>query len=157
MAGTTGRPSHQDVLLLDTNIVLIYARAGKASEKLEARLGMQAGDVQGFISVVTVGEAYALMLKLDWGPQRREKLTELIQSKLVPIDINRPEILNAYAEIDHFSERVVKPARPMGQNDIWIAATAKVLGCELVTTDRDFDHLHGEKISRQWIDPQSLK
>jgi tRNA(fMet)-specific endonuclease VapC len=72
------------------------------------------------------------------------------------IIINRPEVLAAYAEIDHYSEKVVKPAHPMGQNDMWIAATAHVLNCELVTTDKDFDHLHGQKLRRRWIDPISL-
>jgi len=45
----------------------------------------------------------------------------------------------------------------MGQNDMWIAATAHVLGCELVTTDKDFDHLHEAKVRCRWIDPASLK
>lgn len=30
----------------------------------------------------------------------------------------------------------------MGKNDLWIAATAALLGLKLVTTDHDFDHLH---------------
>lgn len=45
----------------------------------------------------------------------------------------------------------------LGQNDMWIAATAHVLDCELVTTDKDFDHLHGAKLRRRWIDPNSLR
>jgi predicted nucleic acid-binding protein len=157
MVAASANPPHQDVLLLDTNILVIYARDGEPSKRLEAELGLQAGRVQGMISIVTVGEAYALALKLNWGQERRQRLMDLIRLKLVPIDINRPEILAAYAEIDHFSEKIVKPARPLGQNDMWIAATAHVLDCELVTTDKDFDHLHGEKISRRWINPDSLK
>lgn len=35
-------------------------------------------------------------------------------------------------------------ARNMGKNDIWIAATASVLGAVLLTTDNDFDHLQDE-------------
>jgi tRNA(fMet)-specific endonuclease VapC len=136
---------------------LIYAREGEPSRHLEERLGLQAGHVQGMISVITVGEANAFALKRNWGQKRRERLMELIRSKLVPIEINRAEIIAAYAEIDHFSEKVVKPARPMGQNDMWIAATARVLQIELVTTDKDFDHLHGKKMNRRWIDPISLK
>jgi len=32
----------------------------------------------------------------------------------------------------------------MGKNDIWIAATTKSIeGAELITTDRDFEHLNG--------------
>lgn len=157
MPATSATSLQQDVLILDTCILLIYAREGEPSRKLEAQLGLQAGRVQGLISVVSVGEMHALALKWSWGAKRRDHLQNLIRSMLVPIDINRPEILKAYAEIDHFSEQVVKPAHPIGQNDIWIAATAHVLRCQLVTTDRDFDHLHDVKIRRRWIDPQSLK
>lgn len=157
MVGIPANPPQPDVLLLDTNILLIYAREGEPSRLLEAQLGLQAGRIQGLVSIVTVGEIYALALKRGWSRQRQDRLVELIRAKLVPIDINRPEILKAYSEIDHFSEKVVKPARPMGQNDMWIAATASVLGCELVTTDKDFDHLHGQKLRRRWIDPTLLK
>ena len=34
-------------------------------------------------------------------------------------------------------------ARNMGKNDIWIAATAAVIGAKLITIDNDFDHLNG--------------
>jgi predicted nucleic acid-binding protein len=30
----------------------------------------------------------------------------------------------------------------IGQNDLWIAATAWVTKAALITTDSDFDHLH---------------
>jgi hypothetical protein len=50
-------------------------------------------------------------------------------------------IVTAYGEIDHFTENVQKPARPMGKNDLWIAATAHVTGAALLTSDGDFDHL----------------
>jgi tRNA(fMet)-specific endonuclease VapC len=30
----------------------------------------------------------------------------------------------------------------MGNNDLWIAATASLLGASLMTTDADFDHLN---------------
>lgn len=33
-------------------------------------------------------------------------------------------------------------ARNMGKNDLWIAATAHVLGAKLLTTDADFNHLN---------------
>lgn len=157
MAATESTPSRPEVLLLDTNILLYYARDGVPALRLESLLGLRAGRAQGLISVVTVGEINALALKLEWGRRRREQLAELIRLNLVPVDINRPEILDAYAEIDYFSQKEFKPARNMGKNDIWIAATAKVLGCELVTADNDFDHLHGAKLHRRWIDPASLK
>jgi tRNA(fMet)-specific endonuclease VapC len=41
----------------------------------------------------------------------------------------------------------------MGKNDIWIAATAKVTGIPLLTTDPDFDHLEATHLNRIWIGP----
>jgi len=43
----------------------------------------------------------------------------------------------------------------MGKNDVRIAATARVSGATLLTTDLDFDHLQGTCIDRIWIDPNT--
>ena len=40
----------------------------------------------------------------------------------------------------------------MGKNDLWIAATAHASGAVLVTTDKDFDHLHGIWLNREFVD-----
>lgn len=157
MAASSINPSSSEVILLDTNILVIYARAGDPYRRLEQQLGLHDGRVQGIISIISVGEVLAFSRKRNWGDKRREALMELVKTRMAPIDVNRPEILAAYADIDHYSEKIVKPARPMGQNDMWIAATARVLDCELVTTDKDFDHLHGAMLRRRWIDPSSLR
>jgi tRNA(fMet)-specific endonuclease VapC len=41
----------------------------------------------------------------------------------------------------------------MGKNDLWIAASAAVTSAVLMTTDKDFDHLHPQRIQRLLIDP----
>ena len=41
----------------------------------------------------------------------------------------------------------------MGKNDLWIAASAAVTGAILMTTDKDFNHLHPGLIERILIDP----
>ena len=43
----------------------------------------------------------------------------------------------------------------MGKNDVWIAATAAVTGATLLTTDRDFDRLTPQFLTRVWIDPDT--
>ena len=40
----------------------------------------------------------------------------------------------------------------MGKNDLWIAATAHASGAVLVTTDQDFEHLHGVWLDRELVD-----
>ena len=59
------------------------------------------------------------------------------------------DIIYRYAEIDAYSQNKLTgqplgiSARNMGKNDLWIAATASILGATLITTDQDFDHLNG--------------
>ena len=43
-------------------------------------------------------------------------------------------------------------ARNMGKNDLWIAASAMELKATLLTTDKDFDHLHTQLINVEVID-----
>ena len=60
------------------------------------------------------------------------------------------DVVETYAEIDNYSKR---NGVPMGKNDLWIAATAAVTGARLLTTDKDFDHLDGVYLERDWLDP----
>ena len=45
----------------------------------------------------------------------------------------------------------------MGKNDLWIAATAALLGLKLVTTDADFNHLHQIFIEVHTVKPELFK
>jgi len=65
-----------------------------------------------------------------------------------------PDVFEAYAAIDAFSESI---GISMGKNGVWIAAAAQTLQALLLTTDKDFDHLHPIYISRDWIDPSLFK
>jgi predicted nucleic acid-binding protein len=42
----------------------------------------------------------------------------------------------------------------MGQNDMWIAATALLCGMPIITTDGDFRHLNERLITVNWVDPK---
>ena len=50
-------------------------------------------------------------------------------------------IVKMYAQIDYFSEKVIKLTRLMGKNDIWIAATTAYLDLWLMTTEPCVQHL----------------
>jgi predicted nucleic acid-binding protein len=43
-------------------------------------------------------------------------------------------------------------ARNMGKNDLWIAASAMIAQGTLITTDKDFNHLHETLIKVDYID-----
>jgi len=135
------------LILLDTNIILQLVRHNMMSQQLESDYRLISRPNSNLISYVTVGEMYsrfkflpktwtsnALSLKLGWGEEKVARLNAILDD-LVIIDINEPNVVDNYARINYFSEKVMKPARPIGQNDIWIAATAKTLGAVLLTTD----------------------
>jgi predicted nucleic acid-binding protein len=135
--------------LLDTNILLYLLRRKEQGEQIDQRFGLRSIIANCIISVVTVGEMESLARKFTWGPDKIADLKTLLDA--VPwVDINDSAIIDAYGRIDHFSE---SSGRPMGKNDVWIAATAHVTQITLLTTDNDFDHLQGQFLNRIWIDP----
>jgi tRNA(fMet)-specific endonuclease VapC len=66
------------------------------------------------------------------------------------VDISRGGIVERYAEIADSTRR---GGRTLGQNDLWIAATASVVGATLLSTDKDFEEVEGAQLKHVWIDP----
>jgi predicted nucleic acid-binding protein len=124
--------------LLDTNIVLHATRANsKISATIDAQFGLNASRFQPAISEVSIGELLAFTFSAHWGEKRKELLRAKISDTLV-IPIGHPGIHARWAEI-HSALRSAGVS--IGQNDIWIAATASVAGMTLLTTDKDFSAL----------------
>ncbi|AUX27166.1 uncharacterized protein SOCEGT47_077470 [Sorangium cellulosum] len=90
------------------------------------------------ISIVTVGELFAFARRRGWGAERTGKLNQLV-NQLVVFDINRA-IIDHYAAIHAF---LIGSGRAVGDNDVWIAATAAATSALLITTDKDFEALAG--------------
>jgi tRNA(fMet)-specific endonuclease VapC len=137
------------LVILDTNVLVHLIRQNDLGKQIDAEYSLSDRPERPLISVVTIGEALSLVRKFNWGGTKKHALTELLNN-LIVVDINRQAILERYAEIDHFSE---SNGRRMGQNDVWIAATAAATRAWLITTDKDFDHLHDSYINRVWVDP----
>ncbi|MBL7133464.1 MAG: type II toxin-antitoxin system VapC family toxin [Phycisphaerae bacterium] len=138
--------------LLDTNILLAYIRAGKLGEQIERTYKLSASPYKPLISVVTVGEILAVARKFGWGDEKILTMNGLLK-ELIRLDINDAQVLEAYAEPDEFA----RTHQTIGKNDVWIAATARVTGATLLTTDRHFDQFHPKYIKRIWIDEAVAK
>jgi len=137
--------------LLDTNVLLALIRGKALGEEIDRTYGLRLALNRCMISVVTAGEMLSLSRQFNWGQAKREELQSLLD-EVVCIDINHPDILDAYSEIDHASRN---QGRKMGKNDVWIAATARIANATLLTTDHDFDHLQNTYLDRIWINPES--
>src|SRR5947199_314288 len=127
--------------LLDTSVLLALVRGKDLGKFIQQTFGLANPALRSLISIVTHGEIWALAERNNWPPQKREALEKVLAS-LVTIDLNVGEIIKAYVEIDKLNQSVPKGARQVSNNDIWIAATARAANASLLTTDRDFLHLH---------------
>ena len=142
--------------LLDTNIILIYLRGKAERTIIEAQYDPFGVQNNPIISVVTVGEIKSIAKRNYWGTRKLDLLNNILNS-LIITDINSRDVIEAYAEIDAFSQGKLKErplntsARNMGKNDLWIAATAHVTKATLLTMDRDFEHLKGEYLELENI------
>jgi tRNA(fMet)-specific endonuclease VapC len=135
--------------LLDTSILVRFVRGDAVWARIQSRYQLLATDPRPMISVVTAGELRSLAYQRHWSAAKRSQM-EFGLGYFKVVTIHDPAIIEAYAVIDsHFTLK----GHPFGKNDLWIAATAQVMGARLLTTDRDFDAMDPLFLSRDWIDP----
>lgn len=133
--------------LLDTNIIMVFVRDKIWRGQIASEYEFLHPENDIMVSVVTLGEIRSIALRNKWGERRISNLESILNEAII-VDINVGSIIDAYAEIDAYSQGKLKgkplymTSRNMGKNDLWIAATAHVLDAKLITTDSDFDHLN---------------
>jgi tRNA(fMet)-specific endonuclease VapC len=143
--------------LLDTGVLIGYVRGAAFAGYVDIKYSPVIAPNVVTTSVVSVAELHSLALHRHWGPQKQSLLASLLRS-IPATPIRQPSLLHKFAEIDSFNHRkhptLANPTsgHTMGDNDIWIAATASVLNATLLTTDRDFDHLDPAFLKVIYID-----
>jgi len=129
--------------LLDTNIC-IYIQRQKPGKVLARFQKLKPGDAA--ISVITWGE---LLYGAEKSRQRKKALQLLEEFKtLIPV-LPMPENTGkTYGAIRALLE---SKERPIGNNDLWIAAHAKAEGLTIVTNnEREFKRVPGLKV-QNWV------
>jgi len=133
----------ETLVLLDTSVVLHLARNDTTGRAIESRFRLTSRRDRPLISTVTEGELLALAYSRQWSPKKLEALRKMLEN-FVRVDAGLAPVVEWYAKLDAEARR---RGAPRGQNDLWIAATAKATGAVLLTCDKDFD----------WLDPDYLK
>ena len=134
--------------LLDTNILLNVVRNSELYQEVNKKYRLFNSPNTSHTSFVCIAEIRSIAIRNGWGNSKMAALQSL-ETKIPPIWINNYEFIERYVEIDTFSlgkhptKALSSSAKTMGKNDLWIAATASLLGASLITTDADFDHLNG--------------
>lgn len=134
--------------LLDTNVFVHLVRDDEVGKRLKREQHLLMADPAPAFCVVTEGELRSLAYQFNWGRDKLDRMRLLLEHfSRVPIDT--PEVVEAYAVIDADSRA---NGVSMGTNDVWFAAVAHVTGFDLITTDRDFDHLHPDILTPTLIE-----
>ena len=143
--------------VLDTGVLLGYVRGAAYAGYVDNKYAPAQAPNLATISVVSTGELYSFALRRNWGTTKQNALATLLRS-IPAVPIRQESIVRKFAEIHAYNHRQHPSLPPpnsghsMGDNDIWIAATASVLNASLLTTDHDFEHLDGVFLQVIFID-----
>ena len=126
------------IFLLDSTA---FSDLMRKNPRVEARLAALSADDQVMICPVVRGEILYGLARLPPG-RRRESLTKQTVPLFGTISCEPvPESAgDVYARIKRSREQ---QGLTLDENDLWIAATASVLGATLVTRDSDFGSVEG--------------
>jgi tRNA(fMet)-specific endonuclease VapC len=138
--------------VLDTSTLLNLIRGKELGQQIDAAFGLRTAMYRHTISIVTHGEMRVLAERNKWGAQKRDALDIALDS-LVTVNIDSEPLVEAYVRVEEACRNAPLNPRTMGQNDMWIAATALLCDLPIITTDDDFNHLNGRLITVHWVDP----
>lgn len=98
---------------------------------------------------VVEGELRGLAICFKWGTDKIARLDQLC-NELVSVSCALPEVISAYAQL---YAHVRAKGTPIGENDLWIAATAQAAGATLLACDTDFDKIDGTLLDHVYVAP----
>ena len=148
--------------VLDTNILIYYLKKHEIANFIESQYSPLTSPNIAIISIVSIGELKSLAIQINWGDKKIKTLLNLLNQFII-VDVSSNELVNKYAEIDAFSQGKLKSkplemsARNMQKNDLWIAATASITNSTLISSDKDFSHLHNQFLNFININVEEIK
>jgi tRNA(fMet)-specific endonuclease VapC len=75
------------LFLLDTNIVIHYARGQTVGQQIEKDYSLLSTPYRPLICVVTLGECYSFAKRRNWGQSKLDALKDVL-SQFVTVDVN---------------------------------------------------------------------
>ncbi len=134
--------------VIDTNIILHYMRGSQLYQQIELENQLTSSDTIILVSVVSVAELEGFLQRNNYSEAKLQKLERMLAKvSIINISSADQQLIEAFATLQNYSKNLhptLKLGRSVGigQNDLWIAATAWVAKAQLITTDSDFDPLH---------------
>lgn len=116
--------------LLDTSSVIELLRGKELAQVLVEDFFLNDAATRIFISSITKGELNPLEERFG---DKKKSLLDQFYKRSIEIPPSIREIVNEFANINIKCRKFT-----VGQNDLWIAATANYLNIQLITCDKDF-------------------
>jgi tRNA(fMet)-specific endonuclease VapC len=132
-----------ELIALDTSTVVHWARQDANGKRLLTEYRLDQRQERPILSTTVEGEIRGLAKCWQWGAAKLERL-EKILGELVRLDAGHPDVVLQYANL-YFEDQ--QGGHNTGENDLWIAATARATGSVLLTFDGDF----------AWMSPRLLR
>jgi tRNA(fMet)-specific endonuclease VapC len=124
-----------EVVLVDTDVFSFLMKGHTLAAQYEKHIKGK----RHALSFVTVGELLSWSKQRNWGPAKIAKLEQSIaRTGVIPYDM---ALCQTYAEL---RAKLLGAGRPIGDNDLWIAATAIRHSIPLVSHNRKhYDEIPG--------------
>jgi tRNA(fMet)-specific endonuclease VapC len=123
-----------DLITLDTSVLVHWVRQDRTGQHLRQVYNLESRQERPLISTITEGEILGLAKCWNWGSGKLQTLSDIL-AELVRFEASLPDVINAYAEL-YYQDQL--HGHKTGENDLWIAACARVSQSFLLTCDRDF-------------------
>ena len=132
-----------DLIAIDTDALVHWVRQDSTGQYLLQQYALDRRAERPVLSTIVEGEIRGLARCWNWGAAKLKRLDEIL-AELVRVDSGHPDIVQTYGEL-YFEDQ--QGGHNTGENDLWIAATAKATGAVLLTCDGDFG----------WLSPRLLQ
>jgi predicted nucleic acid-binding protein len=143
-----------EFMLCDTSFVGWSARVARSPDVITGWPSATVGRIERAIlaiSVITLAETRFGFLNAKWGDTRIEREERRLAGFLqVPLDM---KIVDEWARLKHVS---AGSGWNVGDNDLWIAATASTRGYPLVTCDADHGRISDPAVEVIHLPPPGL-
>ena len=139
------------LIILDTNVLVHLLRNKAAGQAIEQKFHLRRRPERPIPSSIVEGELRGLAALWNWDPAKIAELEESL-SQLVRVSAGEPEVVRSYSVL--FAHQT-NTGKKVGENDLWIAATAQAIGGVVLTCDTDFLSIDDHLVSRVYFDPNT--
>ena len=123
--------------LLDTGILLHWTRDTPQARVIDQHFQLSQLRMRPLICEVSVGEMLTFSRRRNWGPEKQQRLKDIVERQTIVVRISDPRVLDAYADLSTLAQSSGWSLFH-GKNDLWVGAAAHATDSHLLTMDTDF-------------------